>query len=168
MGGSSSRSNSENAEDADLTRPPLSNVDSNKGKASTEETLQDFNNGHVMLEDLQFVKLSNSSLSPDSLDEFGPSEYQDLLTTMVANITGDVLSGSVYPGSGDDPDESNGDLQMSSMGNALVSQQQPGQPPHLSSATAAPSRFSISVVDPLHFLGITPTYHSGELLQACK
>ncbi len=31
-----------------------------------------------------------------------------------------------------------------------------------------PSRFSITAVDPLHFLGITPTVESAELLNACK
>lgn len=31
-----------------------------------------------------------------------------------------------------------------------------------------PSAFSISSVDPLHFLGVTPTYQSGELLHACQ
>lgn len=35
-------------------------------------------------------------------------------------------------------------------------------------SVSAPSSFSISSVDPLHFLGITPTYQSGELLHACK
>jgi hypothetical protein len=30
-----------------------------------------------------------------------------------------------------------------------------------------PSRFSITSVDPLHFLGITPTVRSAELLHAC-
>lgn len=31
-----------------------------------------------------------------------------------------------------------------------------------------PDNFGISSVDPLHFLGITPTVQSSELLQACK
>lgn len=31
-----------------------------------------------------------------------------------------------------------------------------------------PSTFSTSVVDPLHYLGITPTVQSAELLQGCK
>jgi hypothetical protein len=31
-----------------------------------------------------------------------------------------------------------------------------------------PSKFSIGIVDPLHFLGVTPTIQNGELLQACK
>lgn len=31
-----------------------------------------------------------------------------------------------------------------------------------------PSRFSITSVDPLHFLGITPVVRSGELLHACE
>lgn len=31
-----------------------------------------------------------------------------------------------------------------------------------------PSQFGISLVDPLHFLGVKPTVESGYLLQACK
>jgi hypothetical protein len=35
-------------------------------------------------------------------------------------------------------------------------------------ALLSPSNFSISSVDPLHYLGITPTVQSAQLLQACK
>ena len=35
-------------------------------------------------------------------------------------------------------------------------------------AIPPPSNFSISVVDPLHYLGVTPTVQSAELLQGCK
>jgi hypothetical protein len=35
-------------------------------------------------------------------------------------------------------------------------------------AIPPPSNFSISIVDPLHYLGVTPTVQSAELLQGCK
>ena len=147
-------------------RPPLSKVDTNKSNGKSAASTGDFGAENIQQIGPQDVKiLSHSRLSPDSFDDWGPSEYQELLTTMVGNIADDVQDAALGPSKS--KSRSPGSSQSDSPRGALVPYQRPG---FLRSPddVATPSKFSITSVEPLHFLGITPTYESGELLQACE
>jgi hypothetical protein len=112
---------------------------------------------------------AETSLSIETLHLFNPSTFQQLVSTMVSRMCGEL------------PDDTG----------LVVQFREQRQPPHAIprcqrciASTAAravqaapgsndghlgviptPGRFTI---DPLHFLGITPTAQSSELLQACK
>lgn len=99
------------------------------------------------------------------LDNWGPSEYQEIVGAMVGNIE-DTL---VVEGDGKPDDESESPRQFGNLGEEghadlkslqIARRQQKSQSP--------PSRFSITSVDPLHYLGVVPTSQNGELLHACK
>ena len=104
-----------------------------------------------------------SRISPDLLDDWGPSEYQEIVGAMVSNLgetldaegeRDDGLESSKRSGS-DVSDYGVRDLQLVNVSRARRGSQ-------------SPSRFSITSVDPLHYLGIVPTSQNGELLHACK
>ncbi|KAK0108232.1 hypothetical protein ONS95_003052 [Cadophora gregata] len=112
------------------------------------------------------------SVSVETLDQFGPNTYQDLLSSMVSQISSSVLA---------DPANSNAAVLGSSNKTrtelpaisydrlSLYPRSPSGTPdqrsPHFD-LVPSPHDMNISSVDPLHFLGITPTVQSSELLQA--
>ena len=142
-------SNSSSSE-TQLVRPPLARVDTNKssGQASASSNEFSVENVENVSQDQKDFKI----LSKDSFDDWGPSEYQGLLTSMVENIEDDFKDAKV----------------SSSLSHQSQSSSQPGTLAHSGGRVPSPSSFSITSVDPLHFLGIHPTYESGELLQACE
>ncbi len=121
-------------------------------------------------------ELGQPSLAIETLDKFNAEDYQQLLTTMVSQISSAVLSGSAVS---EVPflEKSRGRKNRSSQlfqptlsgdeesGQVVRPFNQRLQQRH---ALSPPGNFSISSVDPLHYLGITATARSAELLQACK
>ena len=108
------------------------------------------------------------NLPIDSLDSLAqdPGNYQHLLNSMVARISEDVISGRANPTYRNEALALQFDENVINE-DAIVSTKCPHSTKN-AEKIAAPSRFCISLVDPLHFLGIVPTNQSGELLQACK
>ena len=111
---------------------------------------------------------AETSLSIETLHLFNPSTFQHLLSTMASRMCGEL------------PDDAGLVVQFreqrqqpSSMLNyqrgiastAARTVQAPGSSDGDLGVIPTPGRFTI---DPLHFLGITPTAQSSELLQACK
>jgi len=113
-------------------------------------------------------------VSVETLHQFGPKAYQDLLTSMVSQISSSVLAGS-------------GNSSAAFLGSSNKTRNEPppifydrlslyrrsasgtpDQPSPYHDVIPSPHDMKISSVDPLHFLGITPTIQSSELLQACK
>ena len=126
------------------------------------------------LQDEYDASKQSLSVSVETLHQFGPIAYQDLLTSMVSQISSSVLAGS----------------ESSNAAFLGLSNRTRTEPPPISydrlslyrrSASGTPDQRSpyrdvipsphdmkISSVDPLHFLGVTPTVQSSELLQACE
>lgn len=119
------------------------------------------------------INLSVGSL--ESLAE-NPNGYQNLLSSMVSQISAEVISSPI-------------DSARSIVGEASALHytriKMPQNTSSLSDKTLIaprtqmralmanpeippPSNFSMSLVDPLHYLGITPTDQSGNLFQACE
>jgi len=111
-------------------------------------------------------------VSVETLHQFGPKAYQDLLTSMVSQISSSVLAGS-------------GNSSAAFLGSSNKTRNEPppifydrlslyrrsasgtpDQPSPYHDVIPSPHDMKISSVDPLHFLGITPTIQSSELLQA--
>jgi hypothetical protein len=107
-------------------------------------------------------ELEQTSLSIESLDQFDTGDYQQLQSTMVSQISSAVLRGS---GVSEVPflGKLRGKITLPRLTQGVFSKDD-----LQSSSVPPPSHFSISSVDPLHYLGITPTVQSAELLQACK
>ncbi|PVH85216.1 hypothetical protein DL98DRAFT_651089 [Cadophora sp. DSE1049] len=113
------------------------------------------------------------SVSVETLDQFGPKAYQELLTSMVSQISSSVLvdplnSNAAFLGSSSNKTKT--ELPSISYDRlSLYRRSASGTPDHLSphhDFVPSPHDINISSVDPLHFLGITPTVQSSELLQA--
>ncbi|KAG4440173.1 hypothetical protein IFR05_004318 [Cadophora sp. M221] len=116
---------------------------------------------------------SECSVSMETLEQFDPNSYQNLLSTMVSRISSRVLAGSAdsnaaFLGLSNETRTQLPSIsyeQLSSYRNsATFALESRRSPQH--DLVPPPDNFSISSVDPLHFLGITPTVQSSELLQA--
>jgi hypothetical protein len=116
-------------------------------------------------------ELEQPSVSMETLEQFSSEDYQQLLTTMVSQIPSAVLNGPELSDSRFLEDSRGGENKSPQLiQGEFIKDEKPGQIVQFkhTSAIPRPSNFSISSVDPLHFLGITPTVQSAELLQACK
>jgi hypothetical protein len=125
--------------------------------------------------DVEQSELESPHVSFETLDQFSSEKYQQLVTNMVSDLSSAVLRESFVAEApflkmskgGENrsprlPQRNSEDFDASNenpyfKNNSL---QRGGIP--------TPSHFSISAVEPLHYLGITPTVQSAELLQACK
>jgi hypothetical protein len=117
------------------------------------------------------AELEQPSVSIETLDQFSPEDYQKLLTTMVSQISSAVLNESELSGGRFLEDSRGGENKSPQLLQGQFSKdEKSSQVVQFKDATTIPrpSNFSITSVDPLHFLGITPTVQSAELLQACK
>lgn len=99
-------------------------------------------------------------ISPDSFDQFGPVAYQSIVGLMITNM--------------EEKDNTPTDhfahynFEDHPTGGGLIPIPRIRRGSQSLSVVGPPSRFSISSVDPLHFIGITPTHQAGELLHGCK
>lgn len=105
----------------------------------------------------------DGTLSMASLDRFDSKSYQQLLSSMVSQISAST---------NDSSDAEHARLKkQGECQSALVHGKKDVKPtlPLLAPASQqpSPSRLLMSSVDPLHFLGVTPTVNSAELLHAC-
>jgi hypothetical protein len=115
------------------------------------------------------------SISIDTLETFGPNEYQTLITTMVSELSSAAPPES-FPFEIPFLRQSKGGenksprILQSSYGENGQSNEKTyfGHDMLQHSAIPPPSNFSISAVDPLHYLGVAPTVQSAELLRGCK
>jgi hypothetical protein len=115
------------------------------------------------------------TVSVETLDTFDPGTYQRLLNNMVSRISKDVRSGRIDTNIslfGEPKERHPPATDLIRTQTLLQSPSEIISSSHRSMMSLedieSPSTFSISVADPLHFLGVTPTNQSGELLQACK
>lgn len=114
------------------------------------------------------------SLSIHNLEEFDSRSYQTLLSNMVSVMRAEALDG--YERLDEEPPGSQSRLlETTGFSKGLLNRKKSEMQVrmHLAKSRFAqniptPSRFSITSVDPLHFLGITPLVRSGELLHACE
>ena len=120
-------------------------------------------------------ELEQPSISIETLEQFSSEDYQQLLTAMVSRISSAVLSESVVSAVPFLEDSRGGKNRASQLVQGGFSRDAETLPIlrcednfYQRCSVPRPSNFSISSVDPLHFLGITPTVQSAELLQACK
>lgn len=112
------------------------------------------------------------SVSVETLDQFGPKAYQELLTSMVSQISSSVLAGplkstAAFLGSSNKTRTELPSISYDRL--SLYRRSASGTPDQRSphhDFVPSPHDMNISSVDPLHFLGITPTVQSSELLQA--
>jgi len=145
------------------SRVPLSGSDSNRRSGSAASVLSEpprFAGKGIT----QYVEPSvGSRISPDLLDDWGPSEYQEIVGAMVSNL-GETLDAE---GERDDGLGSS-KLSESAVGDYGDRDLQLMHVSRMRRAQSPPSRFSITSVDPLHYLGVVPTSQNGELLHACK
>jgi hypothetical protein len=115
------------------------------------------------------------SISIDTLEKFGSNEYQTLITTMVSELSASAAYDSFISEipylrqSKGGENKSPRILQSSWEENGQSNDKTYfGHDTLQHDAIPPPSNFSISIVDPLHYLGVTPTVQSAELLQGCK
>jgi hypothetical protein len=152
-----------NDEISPITRSPLTSSDSNR-QSTTSHGLDFVYDGE---NELQKDRPVASRVSPDLVDAWGPSEYQNLVGAMITHL-GDDLNAT------DEHIDSSSPSSSTDASYSVTTSDQEGSPKtkamvaFTSTRVGRPSNFSITSVDPLHFLGITPTYQSGELLNACK
>lgn len=104
--------------------------------------------------------LVEGDLTPDSYDRFGPLAYQSIVGLMISNMEEkeSTAKEQVFHYNFEDHPLPEGLIPIPKI-------RRGGQS---FSVVGSPSRFSISSVDPLHFIGITPTQQSGQLLHGCK
>ncbi len=114
-------------------------------------------------------------VSFETLEKFSSENYQQLVTTMVSELSSAVLRESFVPGtpflklSSGGANRSPRGLQGDSRDRDQSNENGYFKTYFLQNGTLPPpSHFSISAIEPLHYLGITPTLQSAELLQACK
>jgi hypothetical protein len=114
-------------------------------------------------------------VSFDTLEQFSSENYQQLVTTMISHLSTAVLGESFAAEALLPKMSKRGESRLPSfLQSNSRGYRQPKENPHFRSnslqcrAVPPPSHFSISAVEPLHFLGITPTVQSAELLQVCK
>ena len=117
-------------------------------------------------------QLAVTTISISEIDKFKAPSYQNLLNTMVSRISEAVMSGdyesnSAFPQSQEQRKRSF-NSKPASKNKTFIKVHRDKLTVQYSPPVGTPSSFSISSVDPLHFLGITPTFESGELLHACK
>lgn len=115
------------------------------------------------------------SISIDTLEKFGSNEYQTLITKMVSEFSSaaprdSFLSEIPFLRQSKGGENKSPRILQSTCGENGESNEKSylGHDTLQHAAIPPPSNFSISVVDPLHYLGITPTVQSAELLQGCK
>ena len=116
------------------------------------------------------------TLSPSTYDKFAndPNAYQKLVSQMASTISEAVISGDA--GSRlqfltESNDAQNRPMKESNRNLIRKQNEWFDEPPSWDfsrGAVGTPSRFNISSAEPLHFLGLTPTSESGDLLQGCK
>lgn len=121
---------------------------------------------------LDSIEAKQITLSVDTLNSFDPETYQSLLKSMVSRISQDVVASKNDPGISF-PGETKGRCStrvlakdMEIVNNHSASIVSSSRKIISLEDVESPSHFSISLVDPLHFLGVVPTNRSGELLQA--
>jgi hypothetical protein len=111
---------------------------------------------------------AETSLSIETLHLFNPSTFQQLLSTMASRICGELPDDAglvVQFREQRQPPPTILNCQRGTASTAARTVQAPGSSYGDLGVVATPGRFTI---DPLHFLGITPTAQSSELLQACE
>lgn len=117
-------------------------------------------------------QLAVTTISVPEIDKFNAPSYQNLLNTMVSRISAAVMSGDYESNSAflesQEERKRSFNSKPASNNKTLINIHRDQRNVQYSPPVGTPSSFSISSVDPLHFLGITPTYESGELLHACK
>ncbi|KAE9378250.1 hypothetical protein N431DRAFT_366674 [Stipitochalara longipes BDJ] len=117
--------------------------------------------------------LTQPSVSFEALDQFSSENYQQLVTSMISDLSSAVLGNShvaeiplLKLSTGGCDNKSSRVFQESS--GSLWEPVENSLSKHTSRQRAAvpsPSNFSISAVEPLHYLGIAPTVQSAQLLQ---
>jgi hypothetical protein len=117
---------------------------------------------------------SQVTLSVGTYDSFAndPDAYQKLVSQMVSTISEAVISGDTESRLQFLSESDTQNQAMRETNRSLIKKQNEWFDAPLSvdysGAVSTPSRFSISSAEPLHFLGLTPTSKSGDLLQGCK
>lgn len=118
-------------------------------------------------------------LSIETPQDFGPDKYQQMVTSMVSELSA-TFRDSLVPEAAlvkvsallDEGENMTPCISQDSSWRESESKENVQIQSGLVHRRALPalcaSRFSISSVDPLHFLGITPTVQSAELFHGCK
>jgi hypothetical protein len=137
--------------------------------AESSTTVQD--SGLTILDLGLFTNLecqAETSLSIETLHLFNPSTFQHLVSTMASRMCGELPDDAglvVQFREQRQPSPTILNCQRGIASTAARTVQAPGSSDGGLGVIPTPSRFTI---DPLHFLGITPTAQSSELLRTCK
>lgn len=104
-------------------------------------------------------------ISIATLDQFDTARsYQQMLSSMVSQLKYDALSDHQVEQAGASA-YSSAELSFAYRGSESQDQLQGCRPRN---SSVSPHDMAISSVDPLHFLGITPTTQNAGLLHACR
>jgi hypothetical protein len=147
-----------------------SGADSTRSNTEPSTSVRD---SGLLVQDLELFQnlecQAETSLSIETLHLFSPPTFQHLLSSMASRICGELPDGT-------------GDVVQFRQQRHLPPPEpksQKGKAPAAETKTAQLHRSSGGdgriipkpgnfIIDPLHFLGITPTTQSSELLKACK
>lgn len=115
----------------------------------------------------EVTETKGATISFATLHQFDTAEgYQQMLSSMVSQLQCNTISGQLDDQDIAGPNSSAG-CSWEGSSNDSESQWQLQKSGHRKSSVS-PHDIAVSSVDPLHFLGITPTTQNAGLLHACK